>query len=92
MSEAPRTESAAARRHWRHTLALTLSLLLLWFLVTIVTSFFPDWLNESEFLGFPVGFYFAAQGALLIYLAIVGIHTWAMNRLDQRYKARPPGQ
>ena len=90
MTVAPRADSAAARRHWRQTLALTLSLLAIWFVVTIVTSFFPDWLNEHEFLGFPVGFYFAAQGALLIYLAIVGVHTCAMNRLDKRYKASDP--
>ncbi|MCX9157209.1 DUF4212 domain-containing protein [Niveibacterium sp. 24ML] len=87
MTEAPRAESPAARRHWRRTLALTLALLSVWFLVTIITSFFPEWLNQREFLGFPVGFYFAAQGTLLIYLAIVGVHTWAMNRLDKRYKA-----
>lgn len=86
MSDAPRPESAAARRHWRQTLALTLALLAVWFVVTLVTSFMPERLNEWEFFGFPLGFYFAAQGALLIYLAIVGIHTWAMNRLDQRYK------
>ncbi len=86
MSDAPRPESAAARRHWRRTLALTLALLAVWFVVTLVTSFMPERLNEWEFIGFPLGFYFAAQGALLIYLAIVGVHTWAMNRLDQRYK------
>ncbi|WP_374510239.1 DUF4212 domain-containing protein [Niveibacterium sp.] len=86
MSDAPRPESAAARRHWRQTLALTLVLLAVWFIVTLVTSFMPERLNEWEFLGFPLGFYFAAQGALLIYLAIVGVHTWAMNRLDLRYK------
>ena len=86
MSDAPRPESAAARRHWRQTLALTLALLAVWFVVTLVTIFMPERLNEWEFLGFPLGFYFAAQGALLIYLAIVGVHTWAMNRLDQRYK------
>lgn len=86
MSDAPRTESAAARRHWRQTLALTLILLGAWFVVTLVTSFMPERLNAWTFLGFPLGFYFAAQGALLIYLAIVGIHTWAMNRLDKRFK------
>ncbi|GAA5183140.1 DUF4212 domain-containing protein [Niveibacterium umoris] len=86
MTDAPRGESAAARRHWRKTLALTLTLLAVWFLVTVVTSFMPEQLNQWSLFGFPLGFYFAAQGALLIYLAIVGIHTWAMNKLDSKYR------
>ena len=39
-----------------------------------------------SFLGFPLGFYLFAQGALLVYLAIIVIYVVAMNRLDRRYR------
>lgn len=74
------------RRHWRRTLVVTLTLLVLWLLVTVVTSFLPGTLNQWRFMGFPLGFYFAAQGALLVFLAIVGVHTVLMNRLDRSYR------
>ncbi len=76
-----------AKRHWRRTLLLTWGLLGLWLVVTLLTGFLPDVLNERHFLGFPFGYYMAAQGALLVYLAIIGVHTWIMNRLDQDYEA-----
>lgn len=83
---APITTGRAARQHWRRTLWITLSLLLVWFVVTLVASFAPGVLNQYSFLGFPLGFYFAAQGALLIFLLIVAIHTWLMNRLDRGFR------
>ena len=73
------------RAHWRRNLQLTATLLTAWFLVTFVTGYFADELNRYSFLGFPLGFYIFAQGALLAYLAIIAIYVRAMNRLDRRY-------
>ncbi|WP_341678938.1 DUF4212 domain-containing protein [Niveibacterium sp. SC-1] len=87
MNEAPASQrDPVVRRHWRRTLVLTLSLLLVWLAVTVVTSLMPGTLNQWRFMGFPLGFYFAAQGALLVFLAIVAVHTVLMNRLDRRYR------
>lgn len=92
MSHAPRAQSLAARRHWRLTLWLTLGLLAIWLAVSLTTSLAPAWLNQWQFLGFPFGFYLAAQGALLVYLLIVGAHTALMNRMDRNYHgSRGPG-
>ncbi len=76
----------AAKRHWRRTLVLTWCLLGLWFAITLVTSFMPNALNQWNFLGFPLGYYMAAQGALLAYLVIIAVHTLIMNRLDRSYE------
>ena len=76
------------RRHriyWRINLILTASLLAVWFLITFVTGYFARELNEYSFLGFPLSFYIFSQGALIVFLIIIGIYVWVMNRLDRRF-------
>jgi putative solute:sodium symporter small subunit len=61
-------------------LALKLVLLAAWVLVTFVMGFFARDL-DFDVLGWPFGYWFAAQGAMLAFIAIVAVHAWAMNRL-----------
>jgi len=83
------------RNYWRATRRLTLILLLVWGLVTFVPAYYAAPLNQYDFLGFPLGFYLAAQGTLLAYLAIVHIYVRTMRILDLRYGVGehpgPPG-
>ncbi|MBK7898475.1 MAG: DUF4212 domain-containing protein [Azonexus sp.] len=71
--------------YWRRNVGLTLALLLLWLLVTFVAPFYARELNTMSFLGFPLGFYMAAQGAVLVDIVIIGVYAWRMNRLDDQY-------
>ena len=66
----------------RRTRWLTASLLLVWLTVTLGASYFARELDGLSFFGFPLGFYMAAQGALLIYLLIVGVYALAMERIE----------
>lgn len=69
------------RRHWRLNRWLTASLMVVWFVVTFVFSYFArDW--DVRVLGWPLPFWMAAQGSLLVYLLIVVVYAWFMNRLD----------
>ncbi|MCD6079483.1 MAG: hypothetical protein K0R89_3427 [Ramlibacter sp.] len=70
-------------------LALKLGLLAAWFLFTFVLCFFARSL-DFEVLGWPFGYWFAAQGSMLAFIAIVAVHAWAMNRLAPE-DARPTG-
>jgi putative solute:sodium symporter small subunit len=70
--------------YWRKNLRLTALLLAVWFMVTFVAAFFARDLS-FRFFGWPFGFWMAAQGALLIYLAIIGIYAGVMNRLDEAH-------
>lgn len=74
---------AKQRVYWRRTLRLTVTLLAIWLVVTFVVSFYARELNEISFFGFPLGFYMSGQGALLIYVVIVGYYAHRMNRLDE---------
>ncbi|HOL64106.1 MAG TPA: DUF4212 domain-containing protein [Accumulibacter sp.] len=67
--------------YWRRNLRVTGLLLLLWFLVTFVVTYFARELADFTVLGLPFGFFMAAQGAPLIYALY-------MNRLDRTYGVR----
>lgn len=72
------------REYWRKNLRITGILLAIWFFVTFVVGYFARELN-FDFFGWPFSFWVAAQGALLIYVAIIGYYAYYMNRLDQEY-------
>jgi putative solute:sodium symporter small subunit len=69
---------------WRRTRRLTMTLLAVWFGVTFAAIFFARELAGLTLFGWSVSFYMAAQGALLIYLANVGIYALAMRVLEAR--------
>lgn len=71
--------------YWEKTRRLTLTLLIIWLLVTFVLSWFSTWLNQWQFLSFPLGFYMAAQGSLLLYLLLIWIYNRRMHQLDVEY-------
>jgi len=74
------------RAYWRRNLTLTLTLLSVWFGVTFIGGYYARELNSLSFMGFPLGFYLFAQGSLLIYLVIIVIYVFAMNRLDRQFR------
>ena len=70
-------------QHWRKTRRLTSLLLILWLLTTFCAAFFARELTGLSVFGWPLSFYLAAQGASLVYLAIIVVYAWRMRRLDQ---------
>ena len=74
----------ARQRHWRGNLFVTALLLLVWLIVTFGVSYFARELSFS-FFGWPFSFWMGAQGALAVYLLIVGFYAWYINRLDVRH-------
>lgn len=77
--------SQKQKAYWHTNLRVTTVLLLLWFIVTFVASYFARELNSIEIFGFPLGFYMGAQGSLFIYLLIVWYYARFMNKLDKKY-------
>jgi putative solute:sodium symporter small subunit len=73
------------KRYWQKTLWLTGTLLVIWFLVTFAAPFFSVFLNEWIFLGLPLGYFIAAQGSLIIYIVLIGLYAYLMNRLDRQF-------
>ncbi|MEG1117256.1 MAG: DUF4212 domain-containing protein [Janthinobacterium sp.] len=78
-----------ARRaaHWQATQRLTIVLLLVWLLTGFLTVFYARELLHLNLFGWPLPFYMAAQGASLVYLAIIAFYAWRMRRLDRDFHA-----
>jgi putative solute:sodium symporter small subunit len=88
-AESPATAKASTeQRRWRINLRWIAGLLLVWFVVTFVISWHARALTFS-FFDWPFSFWVGAQGALLVYLLIVTIYAWRMNRLDDPPETTP---
>ena len=73
------------REYWRKNVRLTAILLAIWFVVTFVVSFYARELNAITMFGWPLSFYMAAQGSLVIYILIIWYYAHSMGKLDQEY-------
>lgn len=70
------------RAYWRRNRRITVLLLAAWFVVTFVVAYFARDLDFT-FFGWPFSFWMAAQGALVVYVLIIGYYARFMNRLDR---------
>jgi len=78
--------------YWRYNVRLTTILLLIWFVVTyIISGLMAGWLNQFSFIGFPLGYYMAAQGSLAIFVIEIAVYAWLMNRKDVEFGIREEG-
>ncbi len=74
------------RAYWRKNLIFVAALLTVWFIVSFVLSIvFVDDLNEIRMGGFRLGFWMAQQGSLYIFVILIFVYVWLMNRLDRAY-------
>ncbi len=74
------------RDYWGKNLIFVAALLPVWFIVSIVLSIvFVDDLNEIRMGGFRLGFWMAQQGSLYIFVILIFVYVWLMNRLDRAY-------
>ncbi len=78
------------KRYWQANIRLTGILLGVWFLVGYVLSIFlAPWLNEFDFLGGPLGFWVAQNGAIYVFVVLILAYCLAMNRLDNEFEGEP---
>lgn len=77
------TEVRAA--HWAKTKNLTITVLVIWFVFSIGVFWFADALNTISFLGFPLGFYMAAQGSLIIFVVLIFYLAHRQNKIDEEF-------
>ena len=78
-------DPATARAYWSKTSGLMWTTLLIWFVSGFLIHVFAPSLNTIKVAGFPIGFYFAAQGSLIIF--VVGLYWFArrQNQIDQEH-------
>jgi len=70
-------------RYWRRTSTLMWTMLALWVFFSFVVHLFVDQLNSIQFLGFPLGFYMAAQGSLIAFVVMLFFFAYAQDKIDR---------
>ena len=88
--EAPRHLSDAERalvdRYWRRNVSLMAGLLVVWAAVSLGCGvLFADALNAWHIGGFPLGFWFAQQGSIIVFVVLILIYALAMTHLDRTH-------
>jgi putative solute:sodium symporter small subunit len=73
------------RRYWRANVRLVALLLTIWAVVGLGAGvLFADWLNQWSLGGAPLGFWFAQQGSIFVFVVLVAVYAFVLNRWDRR--------
>lgn len=74
------------REYWRANLRLMGVLLTVWFLVSFGFGILlAEPLNQIPFFGFKLGFWWAQQGSIYVFIALIFVYATAMRRIDRKY-------
>jgi putative solute:sodium symporter small subunit len=74
------------KNYWKENLKYLFGLLLVWFVVSYGCGIlFVDELNEIRMGGFKLGFWFAQQGSIYVFVLLIYIYIKLMSRLDKKY-------
>ena len=74
------------KAYWKENLSILFKLLSVWFVVSFGAGIlFVEQLNAVHFFGFKLGFWFAQQGAIYVFVALIFIYMSKMNALDKKY-------
>jgi len=73
-------------QYWRSNIKIVFSLLIVWFIASFGFGIlFSDSLDQIKIGGFKLGFWFAQQGSIIIFVAIIFIYIKLMKNLDQEF-------
>mgnify|MGYP000311715214 CR=1 FL=1 len=74
------------KAYWKQNLRYLAILLSIWFLVSFGAGIlFKETLDHIQLFGFPLGFWFAQQGAIVVFVLLIFIYVRWMNKLDKEY-------
>lgn len=84
--EADEPQSEKHSAYWRENIRLLFTLLSIWFLASFGAGIiFRDWLDQFSLGGYPLGFWFAQQGSIYIFIALVFYYVFKMRQIDRKY-------
>lgn len=79
-------ETAESNAYWKANLRLLGVLMSIWFVVSFGFGILlRPWLDQIMLGGYPLGFWFAQQGSIYVFIALIFYYTVAMRRLDRKY-------
>jgi len=74
------------KKYWAENVRLMLILLAIWFSVSFGAGIlFRDFFDQWSIGGAPLGFWFAQQGAIYVFVALIFVYSALMHRIEQKY-------
>ncbi|AWW73763.1 sodium:solute symporter [Erythrobacter sp. KY5] len=85
--DAPAAETNAAEgAYWRENVRLLVSLMVIWFAVSYGAGIlFRDFLDQFMLGGYPLGFWFAQQGSIYVFIALIFFYVVRMKQIERKY-------
>ena len=81
-------KSIKSKDYWRKNLKYLIILLSIWFTVSFGFGIIlVDQLNTIHFFGFKLGFWFAQQGSIYVFVILIFVYIYLMNRLDKNFRS-----
>lgn len=72
--------------YWGATKRLLFGILIVWFLCSYGAGIlFVEFFNQFSLGGYPLGFWFAQQGSIYIFIVLIFFYAWRMGKIDQRF-------
>jgi putative solute:sodium symporter small subunit len=79
-------EEERAKAYWKENISAIIKLLIVWFLVSYGAGIiFINQLNQIEISGVKLGFWFAQQGSIYVFVILIFIYARWMNKIDEKY-------
>mgnify|MGYP005664661491 FL=1 len=72
--------------YWKSNLKVVFSLLLVWFIASYGFGIiFSNFLDQIKIGGFKLGFWFAQQGSIFVFVILIFVYVWLMKKLDKKH-------
>jgi putative solute:sodium symporter small subunit len=84
-AEAPAIDAATGQAYWKKTSSLMWLVFGIWFFFSFAIHFIAPAINPIHILGFPLGFYFAAQGSLIAFVVALFWFGKRQNEIDEEF-------
>jgi putative solute:sodium symporter small subunit len=79
-------DEAHRQSYWRRNLRLMAVLLTIWAAVSFGAAIIlAEPLNRIVIGGYPLGFWFAQQGSIIVFVVLIAVYVWRMDKLDEEY-------
>jgi putative solute:sodium symporter small subunit len=76
----------SGQAYWRANLKLIMLCLAVWFVVSYLFGILlVDQLNAISIGGYQLGFWFAQQGSIYVFVVLIFFYAWRMNKLDRQF-------
>ncbi len=79
-------DTVKAQEYWKENISTILKLLAVWFIVSLGCGvLFINQLNMIEVSGVKLGFWFAQQGSIYAFVALIFVYVFKMKKIDEKY-------